>query len=112
MRIEANLTDTAEVQQVEWLQSILGVKKRTRLLRDALALLGWAVREVVAGRRIASISANGAIREFSTTLLERASWMQREAVVFSPEGMEQVAEMIANPPEPSEQLRELMSGAM
>jgi hypothetical protein len=111
MRVEAQITDATEVRQVEWLQSVLGVSRKPKLIRDALALLGWAVREVLAGRQIASIGGNDSDRiyTFSTPLLERASWMHSERVVLSPEGAQQITEMLDNPPEPSDRLRQLMS---
>lgn len=109
MRVEARFTDRAEVQQIKWLQSALGVRKNARVLRDALTLFAWAVREVLAGRRVASVDPEGrSIREFSTPLLERASWANRQSVVLSAEAIRRVSDLLAGPPEPTAKLRKLM----
>ena len=109
MRIETTLTDELELKQLEWVRSTLGVKKNAVVLRDALVLLAWAVREIMEGRRIASIDRQGSsLREFSSPLLDRATWLQRETIELTPDGFARVAELVSTPPAPTGELRELL----
>ncbi len=109
MRIETTLTDELELKQLEWVRSTLGVKKNAAVLRDALVLLAWAVREIMEGRRIASIDRQGSsLREFSSPLLDRATWLQRDTIELTPDGFARVAELVSTPPAPTGELRELL----
>lgn len=108
MRLETTINDSADAAQVEWLNSTLRTKT-AELVRDAIMVLGWAVREVSAGRRIASVDSQGNnVREFTSPLLERAGWIVRERLVLEPESTERIAELVQNPPAPNAALRELM----
>lgn len=107
MRLETTLTDDAEIQQVEWLRALLD-EGNSGLLRDALTLFAWAVEEVRAGRRLASIDpADDSVREFTMPALRRAR--HRGVRRFHPEGLARIAELLESPPEPTEELRALMA---
>ncbi len=51
------------------------------------------------------------IEEFAGRFPEQGLGMRREQVPVSPEGFAQVTEMVEQPPEPTRELRELMSDA-
>ena len=51
------------------------------------------------------------LEEFASRFLEQGLGMRREQIPVSPEGFAQVAEMVEQPPEPTRELRELMSDA-
>ena len=49
--------------------------------------------------------------EFDSRFLEHGLGLHRERIQLSPEGFAHVAEMVEQPPEPTRELRELMSEA-
>ena len=51
------------------------------------------------------------LEEFANRFLEQGLGMRREQIPVSPEGFAHVAEMVEQPPEPTRELRELMSDA-
>lgn len=109
LRLEAQIADPAGVQQVERLQTVLGVGN-AELLRNALQLLDWSVTQVRNGRQIASVTESGSVRELSMPILERARVHDR--VALGAEAFEEVTRLVANPPEPTDALRGLMAGAV
>ena len=110
MRLETTITDRPDMERIEYLQQVLDVSNAS-LLREAVLVYAWAVSEKLAGRRIASVGSSGPVREFTSPFLERASWLSRERIQLSPEGLMRVAQMVQEPPEPTRELRELMSDA-
>lgn len=114
VRVEASLTDELDVERLNWLRDALGEAKSASLVREALVVYGWAVRQVLEGRRLASVDPEGRpIQEFTTPLLERATWAawaRREPVKVSPEGLKRISRLVEDPPEPTEELRKLMKG--
>jgi hypothetical protein len=107
LRLEAQLTDTASVQQVERLQAVLGAGNAD-LLRSALQLMDWCVSQVRQGRQIASVSDSGSVvREFSMPLFERARAHGR--LLVSTDAFDQMTHLVENPPAPTAALRKLMS---
>ncbi len=109
LRLETTFSNPAEISQIEWIRDTVGERSIASLLREALMLYGWAVHQVVVGRRVCSFdpAANG-FCEFHSPLLERARWARRQTVELSEEGLARMAELIENPPEPTEELRALM----
>lgn len=107
MRLETTITDRPDIERIQYLQRLLDAPNAS-LLREALMVYGWAVREILTGRRIASVGPTGAVREFTSPLLERLNWMSRERVQFAGEGFARVAELVNEPPEPTPELRELI----
>ena len=71
LRLEAQISDPAGVQQVELLRAVLGAGNAD-LLRDSLQLMDWCVAQVREGRQIASVPSSGAVRELSMPTLARA----------------------------------------
>ena len=106
LRLEAQITDAAGVQQVERLQAMLGAGNAD-LLRNALQLMDWCVSQVRQGRQIASVSESGAVRELSMPILERARAHDR--LLFNADAFAQVTQLIDNPPAPTAALRKLMT---
>ncbi len=106
MRIETNIKERADIEQVERIQALLETGT-AEMLRNALYIFAWAVEETMAGRRLASVDASGArVREMVNPLLERA----RRTGVYNlePEGFHRVWELIENPPPPTDALLSLM----
>jgi len=106
LRLEATLNDPADVEQVERLQAVLKTGN-AELIRNALQLMDWCVGQVRQGRQIASVTAEGAVREFDMPVLERARTTSRLSV--SDAAYSRMMALIAYPPEPTPALRELFA---
>lgn len=106
LRLEATFNDATDVEQVERLQAVLKTGN-AELIRNALQLMDWCVRQVRQGRHIASVTDDGAVREFDMPVLERARATNRISV--SDAAYSQMMALIQNPPEPTAGLRELFA---
>ncbi|MDZ4259805.1 MAG: DUF1778 domain-containing protein [Gemmatimonadales bacterium] len=107
MRLEAELTDSASIHQVQRLRAYLN-SGNADLIRNALMLLDWAVTQVAEGRQLASVGpANSAVREFSMPVLERARMSSR--LSLSPDAFERMIETLEHPSAPTEALRSLLA---
>ncbi len=104
LRLEATLSDPTDVEQVERLQAVLKTGNAD-LIRNALQLMDWCVGQVRQGRHIASVTADGAVREFDMPVLERARTTTRLTV--SDAAYSQMMALIQSPPEPTAALRDL-----
>jgi hypothetical protein len=107
LRLEAQITDSAGVQQVERLQALLGAGN-AELLRNALQLMDWCVAQVRQGRQIASVTESGSVRELSMPILERARTHDR--LMLAADAFDQVVHLVDTPPAPTDELRALMAG--
>ncbi len=105
-RLDTSVSDGPTIEQAQRLMAHLGLGNAD-LYRTAVELLNWCVGEVGAGRRIASVDQEGrSVREIAMPALN-ASRVQRRLTV-SEEGMQQITRLLAEPPEPTPALRELM----
>jgi hypothetical protein len=109
VRLDATLTDRPTVERAERLMALLHTGNAD-LFRGALDVFDWCVRQVQDGRRIASLGDTGDTREFSTPLLEAARQEDRRIPLHG-EAFDRVAELIAAPPKPTADLRELLGGS-
>jgi len=110
MRLETTITDRADIERVLYLQHLLDAPGAA-LVREALLVYGWAVSEVQAGRKLASVEPFGTtVREFASPLLDRVSWTARERIELSPEALRAIGEAVRRPAEPTAELAELMQG--
>lgn len=105
LRFEAQLSDAASIKQANHLLECLDLGK-TELLREALTLLSWAVRETRQGRMLASVSATGGVRELSMPILERARF--DEGTALGNEEFLLAVKTLTEPRAPSQALRDLM----
>jgi hypothetical protein len=62
VRIQLEL-DPERVEDLDLLQNELKLATRKSLFNNALTFFEWAVREIKAGRTIASVDAEGMVRE-------------------------------------------------
>jgi|LakMenEpi03Aug12_release.lakeMendotaPanAssembly.Ray.scaffolds.fasta_scaffold78110_2 hypothetical protein len=105
-RLDASVSDAPTVELAHQLMTQLQVGNAD-LFRGALELLGWCVREVQDGRRIASVGAlDESVREVTMPLLS-PSRVQRRLVV-SEAAAAQIAYLLEQPAAPPPALRELM----
>ena len=106
LRLEATFSDASDVEQVERLQAVLKTGNAD-LIRNALQLMDWCVSQVRQGRHIASVTEDGAVREFDMPVLERARTTNRVSV--SAVAYRQMMALIEHPPEPTAGLRDLFA---
>lgn len=110
MRVEATITDVQGAQLDELVQELKTSK--SQIIEEALALFLKAFIETKRGRRIAIIEPQSqkAVAEVVSPTLTQIEWTaHRERIVLSEKEMEKVAEMNANPPNPTAALRRIMS---
>ena len=106
LRLEAQISDPAGIQQVERLRALLGTGN-SDLLRDSLQLMDWCVTQIRQGRQIASVTSAGAVRELSMPTLERARAHDR--LFLDPDAFDQMVRLIDTPSAPTDALRDLMA---
>lgn len=105
-RLDTSVSDAPTIEQAHHLMAQLQVGN-AELFRNAMELLGWCVREVQDGRRIASISEEGeSVREMTMPIISPARVQKR--ILVNDEGLQQIAHLVENPPAPTPALRDLM----
>lgn len=109
MRLEATLPDSRG-QALNDLAHDLGVN-RSQLVDEAIGLFLKAILEIRRGHRIVSMSGTAPACELSTPTLATLEWstvewaIQPQRLQISAQEMERIAEILENPPEPSERLK-------
>ena len=92
----------------------LEIQSNAELLAQTLALTHWLVSERRQGRKIASVSEEGPVRELVSPLLERVAPEHALPYVEIHWTQEQLAELgallSAEPPEPTPKLVRIMNG--
>lgn len=110
MRLEATITDTRAAQLDEVVEELKTTK--SQIVEEALALFLKAFMEAKRGRRVAIFEPDSRtpVTEVVSPSLTQLEWTaHKEQRVLSEKGMLKVAELIANPPEPSATLRRIMA---
>ncbi len=106
-RLDTSVTDRPTIEQAHQLMAQLEIGNAD-LYRSAVELLGWCVREVREGRRIASVDDRGEpVREVAMPVLTYARTRRRLTV--AEEALEQVVHLVEHPPAPTPALRDLMA---
>jgi len=106
-RLDTSVSDAPTIEQAHHLMAQLQIGNAD-LYRNALELLGWCVREVQDGRRIASLDEDGAnVREVTMPIMSPTR--VNKHILVSEAGMQQIVHLLENPPEPTDALRALMA---
>jgi len=112
MRVEATVPD-ARAKALSELAEDLGLS-RSQVIDEALALFLKAVMELRRGRRVVSLGQAGTdpVCEIVTPTLAQIEWTShRQKVVVPARAVEQIADLMENPPEPTPALRKAMAAA-
>lgn len=113
MRFQAEI-QSKDAAILQSLMRDLEIQSNAELLAQTLAITHWLVSERRQGRKIASISEEGSIRELVAPLLERAApehGLPYVEIRWTPEQLAELAALLsAEPPEPTPKLARLMKG--
>lgn len=111
MRIEATVPDSRGAALAE-LAHDLGMTK-SQIIDEALALFLKVILEARNGRRLVTVGAAGdAACEIASPSLTQMEWMLRRApLVISAGGLERIADLVSDPPEPTEALKAALAEA-
>ena|SRR5712692_6523608 len=103
MRFQAELT-ARDAAMLQSLMRELELQSNAELLSQALALMKWLVSERRQGRKIASLGAQGPVRELAAPLLERIApeyELPYAEIHWTSGELKQVAKLLsAEPPAP------------
>ncbi len=93
----------------------LEIQSNAELLSQTLAITHWMVSERRQGRKIASVTEEGRIRELVAPLLERVApehGLPPVEINWTPEQLAELAALLsAEPPKPTAKLARIMKGA-
>jgi hypothetical protein len=107
VRFQADLS-AKDAALLDLLKKELDIRSNAELLSEAIAIMGWAVREKRSGRTVASVEENTPVRELVAPLLDRAalaSYLPRVETAWTREEVINLAKLMsAEPPDPADAL--------